>query len=160
MTHTPTCWQPWQLRSGQSSTSERTDGSPAGLRTAQLQSEHLQSDLTRTVSSPEPGNAPPQPRRSTFPRFGSSSSVVQELRGMMARGELPDFAGQPPRPPMPQQSLARQATEPMSVAQDPQAWRRDLQLAAAAPDISHMAELRTTARAIEAEITQGYAALK
>ena len=105
----------------------------------------------RTTSAPEAGNGPQQPRRSGFPRYGSST--IDDVRGMIARGELPGLNAQPFRPPVPQQSLARRADSPTSAARDPLAWRQGLRTAAAAPDAPHMAmELRSTARAIESEL--------
>ena len=111
----------------------------------------------RTTSAPETGNGPPQPRRGCFPRFGSST--IDDVRGMIARGELPGLNAQPFRPPVPQQSLARRADSPTSAARDPMAWRQGLRLAAAAPDAPHMAELRSTARAIESELSSECASL-
>lgn len=110
-----------------------------------------QADLIRTTSSPEAGNAAPQLRRGALSRFGSAT--FEELRSTLARGELP--GGHGGGQPLPQQSLARQAAG-AAAAVDPQAWRRGLQLAAAAPKNSpHMDDLRSTARALEAEISEG-----
>jgi hypothetical protein len=111
----------------------------------------------RTTSAPEAGNGPPQPRRGAFLRYGSST--IDDVRGMIARGELPGLNAQPFRPPVPQQSLARRADSPTSAARDPLAWRQGLRLAAAAPDAPHMAELRSAARAIESELSSEYAPL-
>jgi hypothetical protein len=113
------------------------------------------SYLMRTTSAPEAGNGPPQPRRGGFPRYGSST--IDDVRGMIDRGELPGLNAQTFRPPVPQQSLARRADSPTSAARDPLAWRQGLRLAAAAPDAPHMAELRSAAQAIESELSSEYA---